>query len=305
MKKPITILSISLALINLTGCSNKTKEVCDCLKKAANTYMVQGEKPSDYELYKMCDQFDGTLKNSSVDDKRIIEQVMDTVKQHIEGKILFADVEDIKFPNIPCGDALQKDLDRFSDERITEQGKSKVMEYYLKNRNFECTMVVTGAIENTQVKSLMGELFDDVDDPKYYQVTDGNIYVNGYIYNNGVIYDNFLLTLMIPEKDGAKILSAVSAYNLDKSNNRVKDFTKNIFRQIIKFNATYSEIVQNGLGALRPVFNAVSYEFVAPNKETDKAEIDGHKCFLFEPYVPKKDKPYVSSDTTKSDGMAY
>ena len=40
------------------------------------------------------------------------------------------------------------------------------------------------------------------------------------------------------------------------------------------------------------------FEFISPDKEKDKAEKDGHKSFLFEPYVPKEDTKYVPADTS-------
>lgn len=265
MKKTIlTLVNVAIAVL-ITSCSNKTEEICDCLKKAANTYMVKGEKAKEDDLMKMCNQFEGALKGASVDDKRIVEACLDTVKKHIEDKVLFTDIEDVKLPEIPCGVALKEELDRVADEKIMKKNKAKVMEYYLKNRVFNCQIAVSGATDNP----LAG--FNLSDDPQYFLVRDGNLLINGYVYNDSKI-EVVHISLLIPEKEKEKI----------RSSKRDSKTNQTMYRQIIKFTGTVSSIVENGLGELRPTFKVSSYEILSPDPSKDKAEHNGNPLFDYD-----------------------
>jgi len=297
MKKTITILSATTIILFFTNCGgNKTKDVCDCLKKAANTYMLQGTKPTNDDMYKMCNQFEDYLKTANVDEKRIVEQVIDTIKRHIEDKMLFTDVDkDIKFSDIPCGEDLQKDITRLSSNIDAPQA----IEYYLKNRNFQCKIVVEGPTENINIKTLAGIPLSN-EDPRYYIVREGNILINGYMYYNGNIDDKILITILIPEKEKENIKRSVCMNEIDETKNGSNDFEHNIYRQLIKFSGSYNEIVINGNGQARPVFKTTSYEIVSPSKENDKAEKYGRPSFLFEGLASKTNNSNINDEALKA-----
>lgn len=280
----LTAVTMSTALI-FSSCSNKTEEICDCLKKAANTYMIKGEKAKEHDLMKMCNQFEGALKGASVDDKRIVETCLDTVKKHIEDKVLFTDIEDVKLPEIPCGISLKEELDRVSDEKIMKKNKAKVMEYYLKNRVFNCQIAVSGATDNPYLTRMLGLNLDD--DPKYFLVENGNLLINGYVYNDSKI-EEVHISLLIPEKEKEKIRS--SKYD-SKTNQKM-------YRQIIKFTGTVSSIVENGLGELRPTFKVSSYEILSPDPAKDKAEYNGKPLFSYE------SKSITDSNEPKNENLS-
>ena len=107
--KSISNLTIIACALFLTSCKNKTDEICDCFKQAANTYMVKGVKPSEDDLTSMCTEFVGSAKDFSMEDKRKCKAcIEDTIRAHVNGKILFTDVEKIELPKLPCGEELIK-----------------------------------------------------------------------------------------------------------------------------------------------------------------------------------------------------
>lgn len=272
MKKKMILFNalILSTTVILSSCSNKTEEICECLKKAANTFMVKGEKANEQDLMKMCNQFEGALKDASVEDKRIVETCLDTVKKRIEEKLLFTEIEDVKLPEIPCGISLSEELDKVSDEKIMKENKANVMIYYLKNRVLNCKIAVVGAGKSSYITSMASGYNINLDDPQYFHVEKGNIFVNGYIFNDSKIEKN-LITILIPEKEKGKIRSSKNE----------------MYQQIIEFTGTVEDIRENGFGNLRPTFKVSSYKILSPDPSKDKAELDGKQLFIYDSKTDK------------------
>jgi len=267
LKMNFITTAIIVALL-FTNCSNKTKEICDCIKKAANTQMIKGEKASEQDLVRMCSQFEGELKNADIEDKRIVESCLDSVKYHVNEKILFQDVESVKLPDIPCDEKFIDEINNVYKNATYD--KEKASSYYFKNRNINCSMVV-------RVVTLEG--YSDNSAPKKFK--NNTICVEGHVYNNNKIHYN--INILIPEKDYPKIKKAISAYDL---NNVSKNVGRKLFLQIINFSGTILDfqIGKNSLNQLAYELYVMpnSYELIDPNPEKNNAKYeDGDPLFYF------------------------
>lgn len=249
---------ISTTLI-ISSCNNKTDEICDCLKKAANTYMVKGEMAKENDLMKMCSQFEGALKGADVDDKRVVETCLDSVKKHIEDKILFTDIEKVTLPVLPCGQDLIKELVAIKEDKITKKGEQKAMNYYLKNRELTCTIVVNDIVWDYAA-----------DKPKVY---DGMLSVTGFLYDKNEIIET-TIELLIPEKEFNNIKKAVSAI---KVMNNPEYPSLPTYSQLIKFTATSCDNYKSTYW----MFKSTSFEFLSPNSNTETAKFKGQPRFIF------------------------
>lgn len=251
--KLLTLSTTILMSLFISSCSSESDKICECLKKAANTFMVKGEKASEHDLYTMCNQFEGALKNADVDEKRIVQACIDNVKKQIEDKILFTDVEDIELPEIPCGASFKKELDKINEINYKKK-RVELLEYYLKDRKLNCKIVVNGVTKKPYYT------FAEGNNSNHYRVDNGFIYVNGYIYDEKNNIENLYLTLLLPEKEKEKII-------LPKNG-------KEKYQQIIKFSGKLNSLMENGLGELIPSFSLSSYELISLNNSTSTVEKD-------------------------------
>lgn len=280
----INLVVISVALI-VSSCANKTEEICDCLKKAANTYMVKGEKASEQDLMKMCNQFEGALKGASVDDKRIVETCLDTVKKHIEDKVLFTDIEDVKLTPLPCGEDFVKEINLIIEDKVLQDDKNEAMAYYLIGRNLSCSMVVDYAVTSYETGK-----------PTLYE---GMLRVTGKLYANSEIGEG--IELLMPEKEYNNIKKAVSACDIKKGQKRPLLTT---YRQIIKFSGKFYQMPGTALGGVVFMFKADTYEYVKPNIKTETANNEGQSLFAYED-VQVSENSNNNNDVTETSDASY
>lgn len=264
-KKDIILVALSLIAL---GCnSNNSDDACDCLKKAANTYMLKGEKASEYQITEMCEEFKGKLKD---EDKRKIFDCLADVKKHIEEKTLFTDVEKVSFEELPKGNLLKKEINMAKGKYNDPENLS----YYLSNRPIKATIVVTSATDDPKMLT-WGNV--NKKDPKNFLVKDGKILVNGYLYDDSQLIKQHI-TILIPESDKNKI---VAVDNKLFVNDQDAWDEVNIYSQIINFEGFLNDIVENNFGEIRPTFEPTKYEFIKPNEKTHKILNDPKSKFSY------------------------
>lgn len=261
------IILVALALIALGCNSNNSDDACDCLKKAANTYMLKGEKASEYQLTEMCEEFRGKLKDK---DKRKVFDCLTDVKKHIEEKTLFTDVEKVSFEELPKGRLLGKEINM----AMGKYNDPNKLYYYLSKRPIKGTIVIIGATDDPN-KINWGNASKN--DPKNFLVKNGKILVNGYIYDGSELVKH-QITILIPEADRNKIIAATDKVFVNEQDEWDE---AHMYGQIINFEGVLNDVVENSLDQIRPVFEAAKYEFIKPNEKIHKISNESKSKFSY------------------------
>lgn len=260
-------ISLLFSLIVALGCSKSPEDACDCLKKAANTYMLQGVKASEFQLAAMCDEYKGQLQDK---DKRQIVECLADIKRHIADKELFTDVENVSFEQLPQGELLMKEM-KMAKGKYNDDEK---LAYFLAKRPIKGTIVVSSVTDNSNKIN-----WDNVseNDPKNFLVKDGKIMVNGYVYDDNKIIMCYI-TLLVPEKDRYKIIVAKDDIIVNKENEFDEDHT---YYQLINYEGVLQDIVINKFDQIRPTFNVSKFDFVKPDQKKHKIMNDPKSRFSY------------------------
>lgn len=260
-------ISLLFSLIVAFGCSKSPEDACDCLKKAANTYMLQGVKASEFQLAAMCDEFKGQLEDK---DKRQIVECIAEIKRHIEDKELFEDVEEVSFVELPQGELLMKEMKMAKGKYNDDES----LAYFLAKRPIKGTIVVS-SITDSPSKINWDNASEN--DPKNFLVKDGKIMVNGYVYDNNKIIMCYI-TLLIPEKERYKIIVAKDDIIVNEENEFDEDHT---YYQLINYEGVLQDIVINKFDQIRPTFNVSKFDFVKPDQKKHKIMNDPKSRFSY------------------------
>lgn len=283
LKNFVVIGILSLIL----GCQKNPEDACNCLKKAANTYMLQGVRPSEYQLAAMCSEYKGQLDDK---DKREIVECLAEIKRHIEDKELFSDVEKVSFNQLPQGELLLKEIKmakgKFNDHES--------LRYFLAKRPIKGVIAVSGATDNPHKIN-----WDNAssNDPKNFLVQDGKIMVNGYVYDNQKLVRCYI-TLLVPEKDRFKILSAKDDIIVNSENQFDED---HVYNQLIEFEGVLNDIVINKFDEIRPTFDVVKYNFIKPDKNIHKISNDPKSRFFYGATTEVRD---ITEDETMIENIS-
>lgn len=246
--KPTNILLylfVTFSILMQVSCKeqDQVKQTCTCLKKAANTFMVKGEKATEEDLWRFCSQFEGKLKEAPIEEKRHLSSCIDTVKTRIDKKRLFTEVEKTSLPAINGSKELSKEITRLKKQHKKDL---KAIIYALKGRTIKGKIGLHGVTQ----KSHLG--VNAPDTPDNYKVVDGNLIVSGYLIGQDKPIDK-MIRLYIPEKEKNGLLEA----KLTGSPLEVEGFE---FRQIIEFEAEINSIVTDGIGRIQPMLNILEYD---------------------------------------------
>jgi hypothetical protein len=98
MKKSIQILSL-LACILAVSCKNNPQEVCNCLKKAANEYIINGVKPSKNDLKESCKDLLESVKDKA-EFRAPVESCGDEILELVATK-RFSSIDGEEMPQYP------------------------------------------------------------------------------------------------------------------------------------------------------------------------------------------------------------
>ena len=277
-------ISLLFSLMISLGCSKSPEDACDCLKKAANTYMLQGVKASEFQLAAMCDEYKGQLEDK---DKRQIIECIAEIKRHIEDKELSEDVEVVSFEELPQGELLMKEM-KMAKGKYND-GES--LRYFLAKRPIKGVIAVSSATDNPHKIN-----WDNAssNDPKNFLVQDGKIMVNGYVYDNQKLVRCYI-TLLVPEKDRFKILSAKDDIIVNSENQFDED---HVYNQLIEFEGVLNDIVINKFDDIRPTFDVVKYNFIKPDKNIHKILNDPKSRFSYTatPEVPVESTDQIAAE---------
>ena len=265
--KNLSQLPIILILFFLTSCSNKVDKICDCYKKAANTFMIKGEKPNDDDMNKFCLEFEGALKGESAEEKRRMKDSLESIHKNIDEKILFTDVEKLELPVLPCGIKFEDELNNLLKDISSKKKQIKAMNYYLKGRVLTCSIVVNKVV--LDINSFQ-------DKPNLY---DGMLRVSGELYDNGKILDE-TIEILIPEKEFSKIKKANRSKPI--KNKPEYPFLIDTYRQILKFSGPFYAMPETYVGSVILMFKADTYEYINPNPKTETAVKYEQPRFIFE-----------------------
>lgn len=209
MKKTFLIL---LSIVGLYSCKDMKSEYKTCLMKAANQYMVSGERASMDNLKEMCNHFDDDLKKIDIDEKNQIRGMLDSIMLNIETKTLFEGIDEAKLPNIPCAGDFKVEFSKLLNELPPESDDEyigKRINYLFSKRPINCRALI-----NT-----------------YYDRANDKIELDCRLYDEDLIYgESFRLTISNEHKD------------------LIKPKTRGNFEQIIEFEGVFDFWWKNQYG---------------------------------------------------------
>ncbi len=108
----------------ISACGSSSEDACECLKRAANDYMLKGQKPNHVDLGIYCKELAGEVAENKKNEAKI-SVCIDEVDKNIESKVLFAlNGETPKWPEINFSIDTFVRLKQLSEED---------MRYYYKN----------------------------------------------------------------------------------------------------------------------------------------------------------------------------
>lgn len=188
MKK---LLLLPCVLMMISSCKDVSNEYRTCLMKAANQFMVSGEKATMDDLQEMCNNFEVEIQKMDIDEKNGLRAFMDSIMLNIETKTLFEGLGISEFRKIPCGaefdvewSKVVNDIPSNTDQRVISQkinyafSKRPIICQALVERVFkrengeidlECKLFDDKAVYNTSFRLFIPDTNKDLIKPKTYE----------------------------------------------------------------------------------------------------------------------------------------